>query len=95
MLLQRVTANAPKVIKRNIGILAPAFQEAKDPIQQLFIDKIREYKAKSSGGKIPDAGPEIEKERKAEFDRIAKQYNIVGDPKEFPKFKFEDPQVEK
>ncbi|KAF3430510.1 hypothetical protein E2986_12569 [Frieseomelitta varia] len=95
MLTQRLTINVPKVIKRNIGILAPALQKATDPIQQLFIDKIREYTAKSSGGKLVDATPEIEKERQSELDRIRKQYNIQGDPKEFPKLKFAAVVVEK
>ncbi|XP_061936097.1 ATP synthase-coupling factor 6, mitochondrial-like isoform X1 [Apis cerana] len=89
MLFQQLTVSAPKIIKRNIGILAPVFQEAKDPIQKLFLDKIREYKAKSSGGKLVDVTPEIEKERQAELDRVKKQFNIKGDPTEFPKFKFQ------
>ncbi|CAD1474743.1 unnamed protein product, partial [Heterotrigona itama] len=88
MLTQRLTINVPKAIKRNIGILAPALQKATDPIQKLFIDKIHEYTAKSVGGKLVDASPEIEKERQSELDRIRKQYNIQGDPKEFPKLKF-------
>lgn len=95
MLTQRVVASAPKVIKRNIGILAPAFQEAKDPIQQLFIEKIREYKTKSTGGKLVDATPEILKERQSELDRVAKQFNLKGDVTEFPKFQFKDPEIEK
>lgn len=33
---------------RNIGVLAPCLQKATDPIQQLFVDKIREYKQKSN-----------------------------------------------
>lgn len=33
---------------RNFGISAPCLQKASDPIQQLFIDKIREYKQKSN-----------------------------------------------
>lgn len=37
------------VHSRNIGILAPALQKASDPIQQLFVDKLREYKQKSAG----------------------------------------------
>lgn len=37
------------VHSRNIGILAPCLQKATDPIQQLFVDKIREYNQKSSG----------------------------------------------
>lgn len=48
MLIQRVITSVPKVIKRDIGILAPALQKATDPIQQLFLDKIREYSAKSA-----------------------------------------------
>lgn len=30
--------------KRNIYIMAPALQKATDPIQQLFVNKIRENK---------------------------------------------------
>lgn len=37
------------VCTRNIGILAPALQKASDPIQQLFVDKLREYRQKSGG----------------------------------------------
>lgn len=37
------------VCSRNIGILAPAMQKATDPIQQLFLDKLREYRQKSGG----------------------------------------------
>lgn len=43
----RVAREAPKLFKRNIGISAVAFQKASDPIQQLFVDKLREYKQKS------------------------------------------------
>ncbi|XP_050600888.1 ATP synthase-coupling factor 6, mitochondrial isoform X1 [Bombus affinis] len=92
MLTQRIITSVPKVIKRNIGILAPALQKAADPIQQLFLDKIREYSAKSAGGKLVDATPELEKERQSELDRIRRQYDIKGDPKDFPRFKFEGMQ---
>ncbi|XP_060820173.1 ATP synthase-coupling factor 6, mitochondrial-like [Bombus pascuorum] len=95
MIIQRIITSVPKVIERNFGILAPALQKATDPIQQLFLDKIREYSAKSAGGKLVDATPELEKERQSELDRIRRQYNIKGDPKDFPKFKFEAPVVEK
>ena len=44
---------------------------------------------KFSGGKLVDVTPEIEKERQAELDRVKKQFNIKGDPTEFPKFKFQ------
>lgn len=36
------------VARRNIGIAAPVLQKISDPIQQLFLDKVREYKQKSS-----------------------------------------------
>lgn len=34
--------------RRNFGIVAPALNKASDPIQQLFLDKVREYKQKSA-----------------------------------------------
>lgn len=37
-----------QIARRNFGIAAPALQKVSDPIQQLFLDKIREYKSKSS-----------------------------------------------
>lgn len=33
--------------RRSFGIIAPAMQKASDPVQQLFLDKLREYKTKS------------------------------------------------
>lgn len=33
--------------RRNFGIMVPAMQKVSDPIQQLFVDKLREYKSKS------------------------------------------------
>lgn len=44
--LTRIRA-AASVDSRNFGIMVPAMQKATDPIQQLFFDKIREYKSKS------------------------------------------------
>jgi F-type H+-transporting ATPase subunit 6 len=50
MLVSHLLTNGKHVrliLKRNIGVCAPALQKATDPIQQLFIDKIREYAKKS------------------------------------------------
>ncbi|XP_033227810.1 ATP synthase-coupling factor 6, mitochondrial [Belonocnema kinseyi] len=96
MLSRRITVLGPKIIKRNIGITAPALQKATDPIQQLFVDKIREYKSKSSGGKLVDPTPEIERERKQELEKIVKQFggDAGTDMTQFPQFKFTDPKVE-
>lgn len=33
--------------RRNFGIMVPAIQKATDPIQQLFVDQLRDYKSKS------------------------------------------------
>ncbi|XP_043258203.1 ATP synthase-coupling factor 6, mitochondrial-like [Colletes gigas] len=96
MLTKRLAINVPKVLKRNIGIVAPVLQKASDPIQQLFIDKIREYKAKSADGKLVDANPEIKKERDAELERLAKQFGGSDRSKmsQFPAFQFKDPAVD-
>ncbi|KAK0088686.1 hypothetical protein PV325_010954 [Microctonus aethiopoides] len=86
----------PLIAKRNFRVMAPVMQKATDPIQQLFIEKIREYKNKSSGGKLVDASPEIKKELESDLQRLATQYG--GGPgidmTKFPTFKFEDPKIE-
>ncbi|XP_054258317.1 ATP synthase-coupling factor 6, mitochondrial [Macrosteles quadrilineatus] len=92
-LLARTKSALPKIAKCNIGISAPALQKASDPIQQLFLDKIREYKQKSSGGKtLVDPTPQIQKEKEAELDRVARQYGGGSgvDMTKFPDFKFPD-----
>ncbi|EFA07467.2 ATP synthase-coupling factor 6, mitochondrial [Tribolium castaneum] len=85
------------VHSRNIGILAPCLQKASDPIQQLFIEKIKEYKQKSGGGtKLVEPSPEIERELKSELEKVAKVYG--GGPgvdmTKFPTFKFTDPVID-
>lgn len=84
------------IARRNIGIAAPAMSKVSDPIQQLFLDKVREYKSKSSGGKLVDPSPETEKELKQELERVAKTFG-GGDGQDmtkFPEFKFTDPKVD-
>ncbi|KAG5866667.1 hypothetical protein JTB14_030276 [Gonioctena quinquepunctata] len=62
------------VCSRNIGILAPCLQKATDPIQQLFVDKIREYKQKSNNGKsLVEPTPDLQKELKTELEKVARQ----------------------
>ncbi|KAI4504397.1 hypothetical protein M0802_000868 [Mischocyttarus mexicanus] len=96
MLRLRLSSNAPKIFKRNIGILAPALQKASDPIQQLFIDKIHEYTNKSQGGKLVDPTPDIEKERKTELEKLANQFGCAPGTKmsDFPSFNFTDPPID-
>ena len=46
-LFQELRRQLPGILRRNIGISAPVLQKASDPIQQLFLDKLREYSQKS------------------------------------------------
>lgn len=39
--------NVASEARRGFGIMVPAMQKVSDPIQQLFLDKVREYKSKS------------------------------------------------
>ncbi|XP_066942867.1 ATP synthase-coupling factor 6, mitochondrial isoform X1 [Macrobrachium rosenbergii] len=85
------------VLRRNYGVSAVLLQKAGDPIQQLFVDKIREYGKKKSaaGGKLVDSNPQIEKEMQQELDKVARQYG--GGPgvdmTKFPAFEFTDPKI--
>uniref|UniRef100_T1DFP1 Putative atpase coupling factor 6 n=1 Tax=Psorophora albipes TaxID=869069 RepID=T1DFP1_9DIPT len=81
--------------RRNFGASAVVMSKATDPIQQLFVNKLREYKSKSAGGKLVDPTPEIERELKQELEKLAKQYGGDGgaDMTAFPTFKFEEPKL--
>ncbi|XP_028405688.1 ATP synthase-coupling factor 6, mitochondrial-like [Dendronephthya gigantea] len=60
-----------------------------DPIQELFVNKLAEYKTKSKGGKLVDAGEEADARREKEIAQLQRRYG--GDAKhleEFPKFDF-------
>ena len=48
MLTSQLFAGVRTVARRNFGLAAPALNKVSDPIQQLFLDKIRDYKSKSS-----------------------------------------------
>ncbi|EDW38878.1 GL13700 [Drosophila persimilis] len=82
--------------RRNFGLAAPALNKVSDPIQQLFLDKVREYKQKSTGGKLVDSNPEIERDRKTELDRVAKQFGSDGktDMLKFPEFTFPEVKID-
>ncbi|XP_058812221.1 ATP synthase-coupling factor 6, mitochondrial [Topomyia yanbarensis] len=83
--------------RRNYGVTAVVMSKATDPIQQLFVNKLREYdtKSKSAGGKLVDPSPQIERELKQELEKLAKQYGSAdgGDITAFPTFKFEEPKL--
>merc|ERR1712211_56684 len=65
-----------RLATRNFSVWSPALAKASDPIQSLFVEKIREYdtKSKAAGGKMVDANKETESTLQAELDKVAKQY---------------------
>ncbi|XP_067897356.1 ATP synthase-coupling factor 6, mitochondrial [Heterodontus francisci] len=83
-------------LRRNIGFTAVVFNKtiSLDPIQKLFVDKIRDYdtKSKKAGGPI-DAGPEYQKNMDAEITKLQRLYG-GGDLTKFPDFKFEEPKFD-
>merc|ERR1719367_1008221 len=65
-----------------------------DPIAQLFVDKIREYKSKSVGGKLVDASAATEAKLADILANIERVYGAKGvDMTQFPTFKFSEPEL--
>merc|ERR1712227_1099104 len=85
-------------IRRCFSVNTPAAAAAADPIQNLFVEKIREYGDKKSkaGGKLVEASKATEAELASELDKVAKSYGGGAgvDMTAFPDFKFADPQVD-
>ncbi|XP_025851469.2 ATP synthase-coupling factor 6, mitochondrial isoform X1 [Vulpes vulpes] len=81
-------------LRRNIGVTAVAFNKELDPVQKLFVDKIREYRTKrqTSGGPV-DTGPEYQQDLEKELFKLKQMYG-KADMNTFPDFKFEDPKFE-
>ncbi|XP_068821780.1 ATP synthase-coupling factor 6, mitochondrial isoform X2 [Capricornis sumatraensis] len=81
-------------LRRNIGVTAVAFNKELDPVQKLFVDKIREYRTKrqTSGGPV-DAGPEYQQDLDRELFKLKQMYG-KADMNTFPNFTFEDPKFE-
>ncbi|KAL7369892.1 hypothetical protein ABVT39_012492 [Epinephelus coioides] len=83
-------------LRRNIGLSAVLFNRAKelDPVQKLFLDKIRDYntKSKTSGG-IVDAGPAYQKNLSEEVSKLQRLYG-GGDLTKFPDVKFSEPKLD-
>ncbi|XP_040277704.1 ATP synthase-coupling factor 6, mitochondrial [Bufo bufo] len=83
-------------LRRNIGLTAIAFNKTKelDPIQKLFVDKIRDYRTKSqkTGGTV-DTGAEYQKDLNEDISKLQRLYG-GGNLERFPDFKFEEPKLE-
>lgn len=84
--------------KRNYGVSAVLMQKSLDPIQQLFVDKIREYaqKSKSKSELFVDADTSITKEYNDELQKTAVMYGGSKDANmtELPKFDFPEPTLD-
>ncbi|GFR89679.1 ATP synthase-coupling factor 6, mitochondrial [Elysia marginata] len=81
--------------QRNFGVSAAVAQKGNlDPIQQLFVDKIREYRTKSVGGKLVDATAETETALKDSLANLERAYGAKGvDMTQFPTLNFTDPEL--
>ncbi|KAG9349682.1 hypothetical protein AGOR_G00064540 [Albula goreensis] len=83
-------------LRRNVGLSAVAFVRVKDldPVQKLFLDKIRDYNSKSAAsGGVVDGGPAYQKKVSEEVSRLQRLYGD-GDLTKFPAFKFPDPKLD-
>ncbi|XP_043822938.1 ATP synthase-coupling factor 6, mitochondrial-like [Dromiciops gliroides] len=92
--LSFVQSTTSVYFRRNISITAVAFNKELDPVQKLFVDKIREYKSKrqAAGGPV-DIGPEYQQDLDRELFKLKQMYG-KADMNTFPTFKFEDPKFE-
>ncbi|XP_030636483.1 ATP synthase peripheral stalk subunit F6, mitochondrial [Chanos chanos] len=84
------------VLRRNIGLSAVLFNRAKDldPVQKLFLDKIRDYNTKSkAAGGVVDAGASYQKNLTEEMAKLQRLYG-GGDMTKFPDFKFPEPKLD-
>ncbi|XP_017293240.1 ATP synthase-coupling factor 6, mitochondrial [Kryptolebias marmoratus] len=87
---------ASLTLRRNVGMSAIVFNKAKelDPVQKLFLDKIRDYNNKSkTGGGIVDAGPAYQKNLAQEMTKLQRLYG-GGDLNQFPDIKFTEPKLD-
>ncbi|KAI3381373.1 hypothetical protein SNEBB_001432 [Seison nebaliae] len=68
--------------------------QQQDLIQQLFVQKVREYasKKKTAGGKMVESSPLLQKQLNDQLGKLAKQFGIpnLEAAQKFPTFKFED-----
>uniref|UniRef100_A0A8C2Q6S5 ATP synthase-coupling factor 6, mitochondrial n=1 Tax=Cyprinus carpio TaxID=7962 RepID=A0A8C2Q6S5_CYPCA len=83
-------------LRRNIGLSAVVFNKARDldPVQKLFLDKIREYNTKSkAAGGVVEAGPAYQKNLTEEMTKLQRLYG-GGDLSSFPQFRFPEAKLE-
>ncbi|GFQ99314.1 ATP synthase-coupling factor 6, mitochondrial [Trichonephila clavata] len=84
------------VLQRNFGVCSVLMtnKTATDPIQKLFLEKLKEYNKRSGGGgKFVDVSPEKQKEYDEVLLNLKKQYGADKgeDFTKFPTFNFPEP----
>lgn len=93
--MQKLNASgaASRFVRRNISASSVLMANVSDPVQQLFLDKIREYKGKFD---TKSFDPSIDKGYKNDLEKIGRQFGIGPneDPTKFPTIKFEDTKVD-
>lgn len=95
----RVVNGCSRVISRSLSFSPAYFQQgqATDPVQQLFVEKIRDYakkqKAQTDPDSLVDANADQTKSYNDELERIRRIYNITKGENvaEFPKVEMKDP----
>jgi len=84
-------------VSRNFGATPVALKEL-DPIQALFIEKIKEYTAASeaAGDDLLGASDEIRAKLAGEYEKIARMYGAESgmEMNEFPTFTFTEPELD-
>ncbi|XP_035206744.1 ATP synthase-coupling factor 6, mitochondrial-like [Stegodyphus dumicola] len=83
---------------RNFGFCAVLMAKTPtDPIQKLFLEKLKEYGKLSStqGSKLVDISPEKQKEYDEGLNNLKKQYGADKDDfSKFPTFSFPEPKLD-
>ena len=74
----KLNASCGHMYRNSCRLMATATQTPSDPIQKLFVDKIREYsqKAKSTPNGLVDANERVLKGLKEDMERVARSHGI-------------------
>jgi len=95
-LLSGSRAAVRQTVTRNFGATAVALKEL-DPIQALFLEKIKEFTKASAeaGDDLLGASDEIRERLRSEEEKITRMYGAEsGGMNEFPTFTFAEPTLE-
>ncbi len=71
-------ATSALTLRRSLSLSAASWQQQQqpsDPIQELFVQKVREYadKKKRAGGKLVDADAKVQEGLNKELDKVRKR----------------------